>query len=505
MPVPTSPQDLIDLIREKLFNNTSGLIEEPDLREVLENIVKVLDAKFSMFSPNLTEEQYAQWNLILDYMAKETKGVLSPTSPAPTEKGKYLLSSAGTYTNLGGLVATADKLNYGYFDGTTWSKVEVAVPKGEDGKTIESWSAKPFAVGSQVFYNGEIYEAKEAASSTNLPSENSLIWKKVLSDNIIYSEADFEISDEKSKSIVKFLDGHVKTKNFDSRNINLSSTRDLKILFIGNSFSRDAVMYLPAHLKDIAPEINLSVGIAYLGGCTLGGHYVYGQNNDKIYSYDRSVGGDKWTLVGGKSLQEIVIADDWDIISFQQQSAASRDYATYQPYLNDLVNLVFGLRKNVRLAWLFTPPLPTGGIGMPSGMTSNQFFQDMTVAVSKVMNETAIDLLFPCGTAIQNARTTALNNLGVFGQMSYDGLHLNDGIACQIATYAIVEKICKIMGISRSIVGNNITVDENFLVQNDIKEINEGAVGSTAENRLIAQKAAIMAIKKPFEITNINF
>ena len=42
MPVPTSPQDLIDLIREKLFNNTSGLIEEPDLREVLENIVKVL-------------------------------------------------------------------------------------------------------------------------------------------------------------------------------------------------------------------------------------------------------------------------------------------------------------------------------------------------------------------------------------------------------------------------------------------------------------------------------
>lgn len=127
MPVPTSPQDLIDLIREKLFNNTSGLIEEPDLREVLENIVKVLDAKFSMFSPNLTEEQFAKWNLILDFMAKETKGLLSPTSPAPTEKGKYILSSAGTYTNLGGLVATADKLNYAYFDGTNWSLIAVNI------------------------------------------------------------------------------------------------------------------------------------------------------------------------------------------------------------------------------------------------------------------------------------------------------------------------------------------------------------------------------------------
>ena len=38
MPVPSNPQDLIDLIREKLFNNTSGLIEEPDLREVLEKL-----------------------------------------------------------------------------------------------------------------------------------------------------------------------------------------------------------------------------------------------------------------------------------------------------------------------------------------------------------------------------------------------------------------------------------------------------------------------------------
>ena len=125
MPVPSNPQDLINIIREKLFNNTSGLIEEPDLREVLENIVKVLDAKFSMFSPNLTEEQYAQWNLILDFMLRETKGVLTTSSPAPTGKGKYLLASSGTYANLGGLVTTADKLNYAYFDGTTWSLIAV--------------------------------------------------------------------------------------------------------------------------------------------------------------------------------------------------------------------------------------------------------------------------------------------------------------------------------------------------------------------------------------------
>ena len=52
-------------------------------------------------------------------------GNLKIADAAPTENGLYILADAGTYTNLGGLVATADKLNYAYFDGTTWSKVEV--------------------------------------------------------------------------------------------------------------------------------------------------------------------------------------------------------------------------------------------------------------------------------------------------------------------------------------------------------------------------------------------
>lgn len=128
MPVPSTPQDLITLIREKLYDNTSGIIEEDTLRNVLENIIKVLDAKFSFFSPTLTEEQYAQWNLMLDYMLRETKGVLTISSTAPTgtaAKGKYLLSDVGTYTNLGGIVTTAEKLNYAYFDGTTWKLIAV--------------------------------------------------------------------------------------------------------------------------------------------------------------------------------------------------------------------------------------------------------------------------------------------------------------------------------------------------------------------------------------------
>ena len=56
-----------------------------------------------------------------------TRGSLNKTDTAPTAQGLYILSDVGTYTNLGGLVATADKLNYAYFDGNTWSLVSVDV------------------------------------------------------------------------------------------------------------------------------------------------------------------------------------------------------------------------------------------------------------------------------------------------------------------------------------------------------------------------------------------
>ena len=52
-------------------------------------------------------------------------GNLKIADAAPTVKGLYILSDVGTYINLGGIVTTAGKLNHAYFDGTTWSKVEV--------------------------------------------------------------------------------------------------------------------------------------------------------------------------------------------------------------------------------------------------------------------------------------------------------------------------------------------------------------------------------------------
>ena len=55
------------------------------------------------------------------------QGDLLKTDAAPTTKGFYALLETGIYPNLGNINAQAGKLNFASFDGTTWSKVEVAI------------------------------------------------------------------------------------------------------------------------------------------------------------------------------------------------------------------------------------------------------------------------------------------------------------------------------------------------------------------------------------------
>ena len=56
-----------------------------------------------------------------------TRGSLNKTDPTPTVVGLYILEETGIYPNLGNIDAQAGKLNFASFNGTTWSKVEVAI------------------------------------------------------------------------------------------------------------------------------------------------------------------------------------------------------------------------------------------------------------------------------------------------------------------------------------------------------------------------------------------
>lgn len=320
--------------------------------------------------------------------------------------------------------------------------------------------------------------------------------------------ADFEINDAVGNCILRIINGHIHTKNFKSEDIPTPEPsiqkKKIKILAVGNSYARDAYSYLPYLINSIVNDIEITIGIMFQGSCTLQTHWDNIQNSTALYQYDKweeSVG--TWVTVSSKTFQNIVEDEDWDIITFQQQSSRSRFYSTFQPYLNNIIDwLPSHLSKSVKLGWLLTPAYPTGYSDLGDD-TSDQMFAKICTAAQEVLSKTAIDFVIPAGTAIQNARTTSLDELGDFGHLSYEGLHLQEGIPCLLEAYVVARILLDITGYGdRGILGNDVEPTQTNVVAWHVPQRDGSSVGVTAANLLLSQKVATMAIKKPYEITD---
>ena len=285
-------------------------------------------------------------------------------------------------------------------------------------------------------------------------------------------------------------------------NIVAESKRDIKILSIGNSFSQDAFSYLPYILENIAPDIRLTLGIAYYSGASLQQHLQLMDDASAVYKLDKWTWDTyRWNAVNEQTLKQCLENEAWNIVVFQQSSAFSGDYSTVSPYLNPLIKRVGEtLVKPVKLAWLLTPS------NKMDFAESESFYNSISDVAERVLQETPIDMLFPCGTAIQNARHTTLQVLGDVGNLLHSSLHLQEGIPCLTEAYVAAMVVARSLGNNLcSVYGETSMVDSEWLNGKFIPGTHGSPVGSTFENIRIAQIAAIAAIKKPFEVTDISY
>lgn len=116
-----------------------------------------------------------------------------------------------------------------------------------------------------------------------------------------------------------------------------ASARTLRVLTVGNSFSRDAVeQYF--HEIAAAEGDTAIVGSLFIGGCPISRHVDNLRSNAKSYDY-RYIGADGKRIERGKASIADALADDkWDIISVQQASPLSGKYDTYAESLPELLN-----------------------------------------------------------------------------------------------------------------------------------------------------------------------
>lgn len=101
----------------------------------------------------------------------------------------------------------------------------------------------------------------------------------------------------------------------------------------------------------------------------------------------------------------------------------------------------------------------------------------------------------------------------IFGYILHVGERINailhtvqEGLPCQIAAYTFILAILDIYGFKEySINGETTRVTSDWTQGKNIPSPHGDPVGSTDANCLLAQKCAIMAIKNPFEVTDMSY
>lgn len=272
----------------------------------------------------------------------------------------------------------------------------------------------------------------------------------------------------------------------------------LRLLAIGNSFSGDALAFLPFMLQQISPRTHVVVGILHQSGAQLSWQlsaFKKDADYDAYYKWTPERG--MWFKQSFTNAWSALSDEHWDFVTLQQASLYSVDYTTISPYLQPMAEQLRELGYNGKLAWIITPAYPDGARRLSSMnvngkpvTTSDEMFQAIGKCAMQVMQNPNLDLVLPCGTALQNARHTSLNNYA--NSLSSDGVHLQSGIPMFVESCAAAMALLH-TAFTRCHVNMN---------QNMYKPLSRGSqVGMSSDNQDLAVRCAGQAFNSPFEAT----
>lgn len=267
----------------------------------------------------------------------------------------------------------------------------------------------------------------------------------------------------------------------------------LRILAIGNSFSDDGTEYLPALLENLNVE-NVEVARLYVGGCTLEQHVNFYDNSEAAYKFYHSKAGEnKWVENPEKVTMQYALAmGEWDIITMQQASGFSGMYDSYTPYLGRLIEAIKKAQPQAELVWHMTWSYSSDSNHKHYKHYNNDQ-QQMNSAIDNCLHTLLaefdeIERIVPSGTAVKSLRKSAINNYPK--DLTRDGFHMGHGAGRYALACTWYETLVEPYT-GKSMMGNTLRVCGGLVSVSDIVA-------------LYCQKAAKMAAKHPFKVSNIK-
>lgn len=295
----------------------------------------------------------------------------------------------------------------------------------------------------------------------------------------------------------------------------VTSRNSVKILAFGNSFTYSTLGYLPQVLREILPDTTLTFAICYASGESSAGHITRWDNDTPYTEYSKYTSeSGVWTntasTVTGKNA---VASEEWDIIILQE-SVALLDNSQLNTFAEKIMSYAghpFVFAYNIpqtsnrnRPAQDWLPKYQD--IADPWERQIAQF-NDIVEYAQAQLDGSYISFVIPGGTAVQNAKTTTLSNLGNEGDLSDDLTgHLQNGLPVLIGAYAAAYVIAQWLGRRPLLFSQQYNPTDNNLTTINYwtRGTHGSCVGVTAANKLLVQRCALAAVKTPFEYTDFS-
>lgn len=279
-------------------------------------------------------------------------------------------------------------------------------------------------------------------------------------------------------------------------------TKEISILFVGNSLTQDGIAYLPYLLKNYFPEITFKFYMWYNGGYTLAQQYTAFSSNTacEIFSVAEDVA--SWTNYNNsKTMSSILATYKFDVVCLQEYFNYKTSYTNATDWENckDYIQSHYQGGNPLEFISLFHAPKRSSADSIFAMTRSgNALILQTTIAQDMLAN----------GIAVYRALSTELDDLGDQGGLSPDGTHTQEGLPCLLQTYVTACWLLDRLGIEKSVYGCDLRMTTAIYNSLNVPGPNLGSgviTGTDAEN-LLAQEVAIKAYKegKQMVISNLH-
>ncbi len=250
-------------------------------------------------------------------------------------------------------------------------------------------------------------------------------------------------------------------------NADVNGDGTIKFLIIGNSYGNNLRHMLNEYFLPKQSQ-KVIVAQAYIGFSGMAEYYKDNKNaefyaeqfnttevtdNPGIYGSPKTGAGDGY--IGGIQYTDVVKMTNWDIIMIQESPNGAAIASNFTSYLNGFVNSIksayssaHGSSAKMSMAWFMTwaTPSPFGSGDAYEGTNLDQFNRISTCVNDYVAASGNFDVIFPCATIIQNARTAHVDNHVVTDELKFDGmctdnLHIVSAFSKIMAAYGLMKTL----------------------------------------------------------------